>query len=162
RHGPTVLDVCRRVPANHSHAGDALQATFLLPVRKAPSLGARPLPWGLAAGVAPRPPPEAKGPRARRPGEGRPPPPTAAPAAPPRTDWLPLPDEELARLPDKYRLPIVLCDLEGKTRGEAAEQLCWPEGTVAGRLARGRALLGKRLVRRVHAPSAALPALFNP
>src|SRR5439155_16595172 len=57
-------------------------------------------------------------------------------------------DEELGRLPDHYRGVVVLCDLEGLTRKEAARQLGIPEGSAASRLARGRALLGKRLTRR--------------
>ena len=62
-------------------------------------------------------------------------------------DLAPLLDQELSRLSDKYRLPLLLCDLEGRTRTEAAKRLGWPEGTVAGRLARGRALLARRLAR---------------
>ena len=57
-------------------------------------------------------------------------------------------DQELGFLPEKYRLPVVLCDLEGKSIREATRQLGWPQGTLAGRLARGRTMLAKRLARR--------------
>jgi hypothetical protein len=57
-------------------------------------------------------------------------------------------DEELGRLAENYRIAVVLCDLEGKTRKEVARQLGWAEGTVASRLARGRGILARRLARR--------------
>jgi RNA polymerase sigma factor (sigma-70 family) len=63
-------------------------------------------------------------------------------------DLRPVLDQELSRLPDKYRVVLILCDLEGKTRKEAARQIGCPEGTVAGRLARARVLLEKRLAQR--------------
>src|SRR5207245_2682330 len=73
--------------------------------------------------------------------------PRPVPADDPCGDLRSALDREVARLPDRYRAALVLCDLEGKTRPEAARQLGWPEGTVASRLARARALLARRLAR---------------
>jgi len=154
RHGPMVLGVCRRVLGNHADADDAFQATFLVLVQKADSLRTRPVLGDWLHGVARRTAQNARAAAARRRAKEQ----TAAraeAAAESRNDWLPLLDEELGRLPEKYRLPVVLCDLEGRTRREAAELLGWPEGSVAGRLARGRALLAKRLLRAAQALSAA-------
>ncbi len=79
----------------------------------------------------------------------------------PWPDLQPILDQELSLLPDKYRAVVVLCDLEGKGRKEAARQLGCPEGTVAGRLARARAMLAKRLTRRgVNLSSAALAVML--
>ena len=67
--------------------------------------------------------------------------------------------QEIDRLPDRYRRPVVLCYLEGQTHEEAARQLKWPIGTVKGRLSRARELLRSRLLRRGLTPSVAALAL---
>src|SRR5204863_2582452 len=78
------------------------------------------------------------------------------------TDLRAVIDQELSGLPDAYRAAVIACDLEGHTRAEAAGRLGWSEGTVASRLARGRALLADRLTRRGLAiPAAGLVAVFG-
>jgi RNA polymerase sigma factor (sigma-70 family) len=152
RHGPMVLAVCRRLLGNVADAEDAFQATFLVLVHNAGSLSTRAVLGDWLHGVARRTALSARRACARRRAKEQ----AMAQHAMARPDvqgeaieddWLPLLDEELRRLPENYRLPIVLCDLEGKTRREAAARLGWPPGTVAGRLARGRALLARRLLR---------------
>src|SRR5260370_14154601 len=83
-------------------------------------------------------------------------------AAPPWSHVLPLLDQELERLPQKYRLALVLCDLQGRTRKEVARELGCPEGTVASRLARARGILARRLARfGVAVGSGALGSLLS-
>lgn len=150
RHGPMVWGVCRRVLTNPQDREDAFQATFLVLVRKAAAVRPREAVAGGLYGVAYRAALKARATAARRAArerQVRQMPEPAAAGEGPWHDWLPLLDQELARLPTKYRLPLVLCELEGKTRKEAAGQLGWPAGTVAGRLAQGRAMLAKRLRR---------------
>jgi RNA polymerase sigma factor (sigma-70 family) len=171
RHGAMVLGVCRRLLGNSADADDAFQATFLVLVRKAAALSGRAVLGDWLHGVARNIALNAKRMAARRRVKEQAIARSEVQLEPARDDWLPLLDEELGGLREKYRLPIVLCDLEGKSRREAAASLGWPEGTVAGRLARGRALLAKRLARRApmlsmatvsatlaqHAASAAVP-----
>jgi RNA polymerase sigma factor (sigma-70 family) len=149
RHGPMVWGVCRRL-LDYQDAEDAFQATFLVLVRKAASIIPREMVANWLYGVAHQTALHARRTIARRRARERQVTPMPDPPGVQQDRWpdlQPLLDQELSRLPDKYRGVLVLCDLEGKTRKEVARQLGCPEGTVAGRLARARALLAKRLTR---------------
>jgi RNA polymerase sigma factor (sigma-70 family) len=160
RHGPMVLRVCRRVLHHLQDAEDAFQATFLVLARKASTLRRQESVGNWLYGVAYRVALNSRAAAARRRAhESR-----TAPDAPadPLTEISvreaqALLDEELARLPAKYRAPLVLCCLEGLARDEAARQLDWPVGTLKSRLERGRQLLRCRLTRR----GLTLPAAFG-
>ena len=150
RHGPMVLRVCRGVLRDPHDVDDAFQATFLVLVRKAHAIGERELlgPW--LYGVAHRVARKARGVAAKRNKRegGLVDDPPADVAEGPWLDLRPILHEELDRLPDKYRKPVVLCHLQGLTHSEAAAELAWPVGTVSVRLSRARKLLKERLTRR--------------
>jgi RNA polymerase sigma factor (sigma-70 family) len=151
RHAPMVWGVCRRVLHHHHDAEDAFQATFLVLVRKAATVEPKEMVGNWLYGVAYQTALKARSVSTRRKEREKQMVEMPEPAVEEREVWhdlQPLLDQELSRLPDKYRVPIVLCDLEGKTRKEAARQLGWPEGTVAGQLAVGRKVLARRLARR--------------
>jgi RNA polymerase sigma factor (sigma-70 family) len=150
RHGPMVMGVCRRLLRCSQDAEDAFQATFLVLARKAASIRPREKLASWLYGVAYRAAQKARVAAARRGAREIQLPELPEPHSVADGLWhdlLPLLDVELRTLPEKFRLPIVLCDLEGMTRKQAALQLGWPMGTVAGRLAGARALLAKRLFR---------------
>ena len=151
RHGPMVWGVCRRVLTNYHDAEDAFQATFLVLVRRAASIASPELLANWLYGVAHQTAIKARATVARRKMRERQVAEMPEQAGVEQDLWndlQPLLDQELSRLPDKYRGVIVLCDLEGKTRKEAAGQLGCAEGTVASRLARARVMLAKRLAGR--------------
>jgi RNA polymerase sigma factor (sigma-70 family) len=164
RHGPMVLDVCRRVAGNLHDAEDAFQATFLVLARKAAVVMPSEAVGNWLYGVAYRTALKARAVAARRRARERPVQDVAQPDAEPpeyRRELQRLLDGELRRLPEKYRLPIVLCDLEGRPRRAVARQLGLPDGTLSNRLASGRHLLARRLARHgffVAAGALLLPA----
>jgi RNA polymerase sigma factor (sigma-70 family) len=151
RHGRMVHAVCRRTLGNVHDADDAYQATFFLLMRNASRIVRHESVGSWLHGVAYRTALRARKAMLRRREQERRAGESAAAEAPPDISWRelrPILDQEIDRLPEKYRLPFVLCYLEGKTNSEAAQQLCWPLGTVATRLARARARLRNRLTRR--------------
>ena len=146
RHGPMVLSVCRRILRHEQDAEDAFQATFLTLVRKARSIGKRQAVAGWLYKVAYRIALEAKTLASKRHVHERQEAGTLeALANQPGTEstvWRDLRtvlDEEVNRLPEKYRTPLILCYFEGKTYEEAARELGCPKGTVSIRLMRARA-----------------------
>jgi RNA polymerase sigma factor (sigma-70 family) len=159
RHGGMVLHVCRRVLHDAHAAEDAFQATFLVLARKASHIANGERLAGWLYGVAYRTALRARADLVRRthresradlPHLLTPPPDLAA------RELCAALDEELNRLPEAYRSPLLLCYLEGRTRDQAAKQLGCPLRTLERRLQRGRALLRVRLTRRGFTLSAAL------
>jgi RNA polymerase sigma factor (sigma-70 family) len=162
RHGGMVFGVCRRLLRNAHDAEDAFQATFLVLVRSGSAVRQLGSVASWLYGVARRTALEARRSAARRrvkeAGAMR----GSAVSADSCDDLREVLDEEIARLPEKFRAPLVLCDLEGKTRREAAKHLGCPEGTVASRLALARKTLGSRLARRgVTVPAGMLTVLVG-
>jgi RNA polymerase sigma factor (sigma-70 family) len=158
RHGGLVMSVCRRLLNQHD-AEDAFQATFLTLIRHAASIRRTEAVGSWLYRVAHRVALKAGHDMARRSAHERES--ARAVQAPTATEVAlrelqDVVDEEVRRLPEKYRAPFVLCCLEGKTRAEAARELGWKEGTVAGRLGRARLRLQERLVRRGVSLSVAL------
>jgi RNA polymerase sigma factor (sigma-70 family) len=161
RHGPMVLRVCQHVLGNRHDAEDAFQATFLVLARKAASIRPTGCLAGWLHGVASR---VALGARttARRRGvtltpDGAPADPRPDPLAElTARETLCILEEEVQRLPEAYRLPVILCCLHGLTQEEAARQLGWTSGSVKGRLERGRKCLQRRLAGRGLGLAAAL------
>lgn len=151
RHAAMVQGVCRAVLRDRHAAEDAAQAAFLVVARKAGTFAGRGAVVGWLYRVARRTAVRLSRQRARAlvplPHPDRLP---AAPAADPvaEAEAAALLWAEVDRLPERYRVPVLLCHVEGLTHPEAARRTGWPVGTVAGRLSRARELLGRRLARR--------------
>src|SRR5262245_46300595 len=163
RHGLMVFNTCRRVLGNQADAEDACQATFLVLARKAASARWQASVASWLYATARQVALNARTARSRRTRhEGRTP---AKPSANPLAqitgeELLAILDEELGKLPERYRAPVVLCCLEGLTRDEAARQRGVPAATLKGQLERGRRRLHEALARRGVTLGAGLLALM--
>jgi RNA polymerase sigma factor (sigma-70 family) len=162
RHGTMVLNLCRRLLRQEQDAEDAFQATFLVLARKARSIGKRESCASWLYKVAFRVALAARTVLAVRAARERPcPDELPAVEAPDDLAWRdlrPVLDEEVRRLPEKYRAAFVLCCLQGRSNAEAAQELGCPPGTVLSRLSRARERLRQRLLRRGVCLSAGLVA----
>jgi RNA polymerase sigma factor (sigma-70 family) len=157
RHGPMVYAVCLRVLHHKQDAEDAFQATFLILAHKAGTVSPRSKLAGWLHGVAHKTALKALG-RANHRSEVE----KRVPVRSPEemhgdshaTEVEAVLDQEIGGLPERYRLPIILCDLEGRLRVEVANMLHCSEGTLSSRLTRGRRMLADRLRRRGVGPTA--------
>ncbi|WP_165074971.1 sigma-70 family RNA polymerase sigma factor [Paludisphaera rhizosphaerae] len=165
RHAAAVIRVCRDVLGDEHEAQDAAQAVFLVLARKAATIGRPDSLGSWLHGVALRVARRARdGSERRRRAEAKGGAATAERAsgvAAIDPDDLQILHEELDRLPDGYRLPLVLCYFEGYTQERAAGVLGWPYGTLQARLHRGRRKLREALVRRDPALRGAMAALVG-
>jgi RNA polymerase sigma factor (sigma-70 family) len=147
RHGPMVFGVCRRVLGNRHDAEDAFQATFLVLVRKAEVIRPRVLVGNWLHGVAYRTALNARSLKAKRRAKERKAQRAERSEVPAMDEVLERLDEALGRLPERYRVPVVLCELEGRSRKEVARTLGLAEGTLSWRLAQARKMLARKLSR---------------
>jgi RNA polymerase sigma factor (sigma-70 family) len=165
RHADAVWAAGLRIVGNEADAEDVFQATFLALLRKAGSVRDACI-GGWLHRVAVNAALKLKAGRTPtvREGLGLEDHPVAdAPGSPEQVELASILHQELARLPERYRLPVVLCDLEGQTHAEAAMSLGWPIGSVSGRLSRARDLLRARLTRRgLGVPTVLLTAVTAP
>jgi RNA polymerase sigma factor (sigma-70 family) len=164
RHGPLVLGVCRRILPQEQDAADAFQATFLILVRKSHTVHrqqslaawlhtvAQRVAWSARAGIGRRRAVEQQVGDLRQAEEEQSPAGARQDGDPARQaqrrELTILVEQEVGRLPEKYRAPLVLCDLQGRTHTEAAHELGLPQGSVSRHLERGRELLRQRLASR--------------